>query len=508
MISRKTLGRVCGLLLLMSLFVGLTESGLDPAYEKGLQAIQWSSVYDYNRTLASDRFGGRFNADPAFREMMKWVETKFKEWNLNPISAGNGYFQHYPFPYTVVDRAEMTLFIPKGRPSGPQSGVGPPGEETEAIPEPSLEEVKLNPQTDFMPFLSSGTGDAVSAEIVFAGYGISAPDLGYDDYADLDVKGKFILCFSGTPESGEKFTAARRTVMNVAKEKGALGLLRISNPSGHPNSGNYIEGFLPAMITEDIADRLLKEKGVTAAELRQDLRLYKRPLSFPLASKISYTVESRHFPEADAYNIVGYIEGTDPALKNEVVLYGAHVDHMGRHMDILFPGADDNASGSAVVMQIAEAFSKMGRHPKRTVAFGLFSGEEYGILGSQYFAKNLPEPFHKIAVMINFDMVGEGDGARASCSPEPEELKASIEKANEVIDILGRDVRVSQPRRIGGTDHTAFAVILGCPTASFSSNGPHLGYHQPGDTIFRINPDILAEIAKVAYLAGAMFADR
>jgi len=357
--------------------------------------------------------------------------------------------------------------------------------------------------------LSTGTGNAEAAELVFAGYGLSAPELGYDDFAGLDVKGKFVLCFSGSPDpENEKFSQASKNAMKTARDKGALGFLRISNPIGHPNSGNYVDGFMPAMISEKIADSVLEEKDVTSAKLRDDLKFYKKPLGFSLGTKVRYKVESRHIEKATAYNIVGYIEGTDPKLKGEVVLYGAHVDHVGRPMGILFPGADDNASGSAVVMQIAEAFARMGRRPKRTVAFGLFSGEEFGILGSQHFAKNLPPQFKKIDVMINFDMVGEGDGARAGCSPRPEELKKCIEEADGVVKILRNPVRISEPKRIGGTDHTAFAVILSCPTASFGSNGPHLAYHLPGDTIFRVNPDMLAEIAKVAYLSGALFADR
>ena len=509
--NRKSLTLIAALATVACVLAGLGAVQLDPARRKGLETIKWSTVYDYNRTLASDRFGGRYSADASFTEAAKWVSAKFKSWGLKPLNAKDGYLQTYPLPYTLVDKAEMTLFIPekKAQPKGPGNRPpdGPPMFEPKPEPPAPLKEKKLEPITDFLPLLSTGKGEAVQAGIVFAGYGISLPEAGYDDYAGLDVKGKFVLYFSGTPEIGDKFDEARKNVPLTARDKGALGILRISDPIATP-SGTWAEGSMGSMISESVVDLMLDEKGLTVEKLKGDLRLYKRPLSFALNSKISCKIDARRFPDGKACNIVGTIEGSDPKLKDEVVLYGAHADHMGRQFGYLFPGADDNASGSAVVMQIAEAFAKMGRRPKRTVAFALFSGEEFGLIGSQYMAKNLPPQFKKIAVMINFDMVGEGDAAAAGCSPEPPELKASIEQAGAALGGLKSPIRLNQPTRLGGTDHTSFAVILKCPTAGFFSNGPHISYHKPGDTIYRINPDILADIARVAYLSGDLFADR
>ncbi len=494
----------------LCLLVGLGAAKPDQAHQKGLSVIKWSSVYDYNRTLASDRFGGRYDADPAFMEMARWAAGKYREWGLKPLNAKEGYFQSYAFPYTVVDQAEVTVYVPekKAEPSGAKNRrqmFGPPP--APAGP-PVLIEKKLEPVTDFLPFTSSGTGTVEKAEIVFVGYGLSAPELGYDDYAGVDVKGKFVLCFSGSPEPRDKFEAVRDKVVKTAAAKGALGIIRIGAPLGNPGGGNWVEGFQSVMISNEVVDQMLSEKGLTSENLLGDLQLYQKPLSFPLSSKISCKTVSRHFPDGKSCNIIGWIEGSDPKLREEVVIYGAHVDHIGRHMGLLFPGADDNASGSAVVMQIAEAFAKMGRRPKRSVAFALLSGEEYGLLGAQQLARNLPPQFKKVDVMINFDMVGEGDGAAAVCSPFPAELKKCIEQAGSSTGVLNQPVRENQPKRMGGTDHTAFAVILNCPTAAFFSNGPHLHYHLPGDKIYRINPDIMADIARVAYLSGALFADR
>ena len=479
-----------------------------PAAVKAQAAIRWQDVYDYCRNLASERFGGRYTGDEKYLAMAQWAASKFKEWGLKPISQKDGYLQAFPNPYTIVDKAELTLLIPEKKPE--DRGRGDRGEAArkEVSIGSALQEARLALEADFLPYLSTDSGSG-TVDIVFCGWGISAPDLGYDDYAGMDVKGKAVLIFPGTPDSSnERFAEVRRKVMNIAKEKGAVAVLAITNPIGHPNSGNWVQGITCAMISEKNGDALLEEKGIKSADLRRDLELYKRPLSFALKSKARYAVESRHFADGIGRNIIGFVEGSDPKLKEECVVVGAHVDHVGRIGSLLFPGADDNASGSAVVMLIGETFARMARKPRRPVVFALFGGEEFGILGSQHMAKNLPAPFKRVDLMINFDMVGEGDGARASVSSKPEGLKAYVEGANSAVKIVRGDVRTNDPQRIGGTDHTAFAVLLKCPVASFGSNGPHLSYHLSGDQVYRVNPDIMADIARVAFLTAADWADR
>jgi Zn-dependent M28 family amino/carboxypeptidase len=255
-----------------------------------------------------------------------------------------------------------------------------------------------------------------------------------------------------------------------------------------------------------VADIILAKKGITAADLRRDLQDYKRPIAFPLSAKIHFRVQSRHFPEGIGYNVVGYVEGSDPNLKKECLVYGGHLDHCGQHMGLLFPGANDNASGSAVVMEVAQAFSRLKKRPKRSVVFVLFGGEEMGLQGSTYFADHVPAPFDRVDAMFNFDMVGEGDGVGCSLSPEPEDLKLALERADERVDILSR-TRFFRGVGVRGSDFAPF-YQKGIPCISFASNGPHLAYHLSGDTIYRINPDIMADTARLAFLAGAYLADR
>jgi Zn-dependent M28 family amino/carboxypeptidase len=221
---------------------------------------------------------------------------------------------------------------------------------------------------------------------------------------------------------------------------------------------------------------------------------------------MKFTVESRHFPEGTGYNVVGYVKGSDPDLSKECLVIGGHFDHCGEHMGLLFPGANDNASGSAVVMEIGEAFSRLKKKPKRSVVFVLFGGEEMGLQGSTYFSNHIPSQFEKADSMFNFDMVGEGEGVGCGLSPEPKELKTALENADKHVNILRR-TRLFRGVGVRGSDYAPF-YQKGIPCISFASNGPHLHYHLSGDTIYRINPDIMADTAKLAFLAAFSWADR
>ncbi len=469
-----------------------------------MDAIRTDEAYAFVKALASPEFAGRLTGDPGYTAAAKWAAARFGSWGLRGLGKAEGYLQAYPSPCTVVDKAEMTVFVakPPAEPAG-RGAQAPP-----AAGQPvTYDEMKLVPEKDFLPLLYTDTA-ARTGDLVFAGWGISAPDLGYDDYAGIDVKGKFVLCFRGTPDRDPKWTVhdEHRTRMAAANARGALGIVYIySEIASNPN-GDWIAGFTPAMVSDGVADRILKETGSTAADLRKALGLYKRPISFPLRSRLKVDFVSRHDPKAVGYNVVAWIEGSDPKLRREVVVVGGHFDHTGRHMGLLFPGADDNASGSAVVMETAHAFSRLSPAPKRSVAFVLFGGEEMGLQGSSWFADHLPAPFEKVAGMLNFDMLGEGDGFWGGASAEPADFRKAIEQADAGRKML-RGLGVIREVGVRGSDYAPF-FAKGIPSASFGSNGPHLAYHQTGDTVYRINPDIMADGARLAFDAALAWADR
>lgn len=466
---------------------------LSPDVAKALNSIQPFDAYSITKHLASKEFAGRLTGHEGYTAAARWAAGRFKAWGLKPFSKEAGYLQPYPSPYVVVDQAEMTLYL---------------AEKAEGTKEPAVKEMKLQPEKDFLPLLFSDSGEH-TGDLVFAGWGISAPDLGYDDYAGIDVQGKFVLCFRGTPDPADKRYEEHdhhRYRMKTAKAKGALGLVYIYDDIASNPNGEWIEGFIPAEVNTKIADLILKEKAIAAADLRKDLTTYKRPISFPLQARVQLKIEARHFPDGIGYNVVGIAAGTDPVLKKECLVIGGHFDHNGLHMGLLFPGADDNASGSAAVMEIGEAFSRLAGKPKRSVIFVLFGGEEKGLMGSEYFVEHLPPGFSKVDAMFNFDMVGEGDRAGIGYSAASPELKTLLEEADAHVKTLSGSYPI---RGVGvrGSDHAPF-FQKGIPCVSFHSNGPHLHYHQTGDTIYRINPDIMADIARLAFLAAFTRADR
>ena len=253
-------------------------------------------------------------------------------------------------------------------------------------------------------------------------------------------------------------------------------------------------------------DAILKEAGSTTADLKKALTTYKRPISFPLAARIRLAVASRHFPQAVGYNVVGFIEGSDPKLRRECVVIGGHFDHTGAHMGLLFPGADDNASGSATCMEAGKAFAAAPRKPRRSIVIALFGGEEQGLQGSTWFVDHVPGPFDRIVGMFNFDMTGEGDGLWGAVAAEPDGFRKAIEEADKSVRIV-RGLGIIRGVGVRGSDHAPF-FLKGITAATLGSNGPHLAYHQTGDTIYRINPDIMADAAKLAFLAAYAWADR
>jgi len=492
---RKPGGRVLVLVGLLAFGATLLPAAekLRPDVQKALESIRPDEAYDINRTLASPKFAGRLTGSEGYTAAAKWAAGRFKEWGLKPLSRTDGYLQPYPSPYVLVDKAEMSFLIP---------------EKKEGASEPATKEIKLQPEKEFLPLLFSDSGSH-TAEIVFAGWGICAPDLGYDDYAGLDVKEKFVLCFRGTPDGADRRFEnhdQHRVRMKTAKDKGALGIIYIYDEIASNPNGDWIEGFTPAEVSYKAADLVLKEKSTTAADLRKILTDFKKPLSFPLRAKASLTVASRNFPDGLGYNVASWVAGTDPKLKTECLVIGGHFDHNGLHMGLLFPGADDNASGSAAVMEIAEAFTKLAPKPKRSVMFVLFGGEEKGLQGSEYFAGHLPAGFAKVDTMFNFDMVGEGDHSGIGFSAGSPDLKALVEEADRYVHTLAGAYPI---RAVGvrGSDHAPF-FQRGIPVVSFHSNGPHLFYHQTGDTIYRINPDMIADVARLAFLSAWKRADR
>ena len=462
--------------------VFITTPLLPQSLEYNLEIIDGLRIYETVDRLASDEFHGRLTGHQGFNEAANWVADMFEEWGFTPVDEAHEFLLPFPVEYTLINEASMSVYL------------------VDEEKETGYREKKLRLETEFLPLLYSDSGDN-TAEVVFVGWGIHAPDIGYDDYFGVDVEGKFVMCFRGTPNTQDRrfqYHDEHRTRMQRAKDEGALGLIYIyEEPIANPN-GNWIQGFTPVKISYNIADKLLGERGFDSATLRQDLLKYNRPISFPLESKVRIQVESTHYPDGTGYNVAGYVEGSNPELRDEVIVVGAHLDHCGTHMGLLFPGANDNASGSAVVIEIARAFAENEIETARPVMFTLFGGEEMGLIGSRYLVEHFPEHFTEITNMINIDMVGTGNGVYCGFSADHTELKELVEGIDTYIQIVDsffpiRDIGVRL------SDYEPFH-IAGIPVLDILSNGPHIDIHRTGDTIYRLNPSVMENVALIGYL--------
>ena len=451
---------------------------------KAYDSIDPMQVYGYCSELASPKYAGRLTGHEGYTGASQWAAGKFKEWGLKPVSGADGYLLPFECPYTIVESASMMIMR-----------QGEDGKELAVL-------------DDFMPMLYTDGGE-VEAGFVFAGWGINAPELGYDDYAGLDVDGRFILCFRGTPdraEEGYKEHDHHRMRMETAKAMGAAGLFYIyDEPMANPN-GEVLESFICGMISAATADSILASKNLTSDGLKRSLRDEKKPDSFDLECRARFSAQVVHHPEGVGYNVAAVLEGSDPDLKDECVILGAHLDHCGEHMGMIFPGAQDNATGSAVVMEIAEAFSRLDKRPARSGVFVLFGAEEMGLLGSYDFADHAILHYDAIDAMFNFDMVGEGDGINCGVTVDPEGLRDTVMKADERVSALDRTWDIKNVG-VRSSDYAPF-FLKGAACAALFSNGPHLHYHKPGDTIYRINPDMMADAARLGFLSARMRAER
>jgi len=482
--------RLAFIWIVLAFTMALLAARLDwRAAEKKISALE---LYQWVKTLSAEPFAGRLSGHSGYTQAARWAAAKFKEWGLRPLDSKQGYLQVFPSPLTTIESAALKAEVWK----------------VEQGKEVITATLTATAMTDFFPLVFSASGEG-SAQVVFCGWGIYAPELGYDDFAGVDVKDQYVMCFRGTPDRSDRryqFHDEHRTRMKVAKEKGARGLVYIYDEINvHPN-GDFTPAFTPLMVSETFADQLFSQQKITCSQLRKDLQTYRRPISFPVQARFHYQVKTIHNPQAESYNIAGWVEGSDSRLRGEVIILGGHFDGVGTHMGFFCPAANDNASGGAMLLGVAKALAGLGKRPKRSILVVLFGGEEKGMQGSDFFAKHLPVPFKKMAAMFNFDMVGAGNDAFASIAAEPPNLKAAILQADETSKLLA-STRTMTPPGVRGGDVAPF-YYLGVPCAYFMSDGPFPDYHRPGDSIRRVNPDIMAELARLCFRAACIFADQ
>lgn len=472
---------IVGIILVSLCTKGYTQ----PAHTIDLKAFHQISSHDlldYVSELSSEKYRGRLSGSPGYEAAARWVAGLLQEWRVHPGANDGSYFQAFSNPWTdVLHPGSVTIY-------GQNS-----------------EDILLKFPEDYYPGSNSASG-SVEGEVVYAGFGISAPELGYDDYATLDVKGKIVLIESGIPYTKNDPELAKwepysyhRYKFSRARELGAAGLLYVGLVA-NPNT-SYIDGFVYVHVSESMADELFRSTGRKFSELKQEITASMKPISMELHRKVAMTASTRHYPEARSCNVIGIIPGSDPVLKDEAIILGAHLDGVGSPGK-LFPGALDNGSGVADVLGLAKALSVSEVKPGRTIIIVFFGGEECGLYGSREYVANPVWAQDKTLMMVNLDMVGNGTGFHVGGGLSFPGIMKHFEEANS--KYLHRDMRSSAVRTSYGRPRTDGAVFekAGYPTLSLWTTGSvkTVYYHQPLDNIEGLTPEIMEDAAKLLYV--------
>jgi hypothetical protein len=449
-------------------------------------AISSHTLIDYVSELTSDKYSGRLSGSPGYEAAARWVAGKLQEAGLKPGVGDTSWFQWFPNTWTEVLNPGGVTLIPGKELSGHAK-------------------IRLSFPEDFYPGSNSASGH-VSGEIVYAGFGISAPELNYDDYSGIDVKGKIVLMESGVPylksdsilKKWEPYSYHRYKFQR-AKELGAKGLLYV-DLIANPNT-SWLDGFVYAHISRVMAQNCLNGTDKKFGDLKNQITRTMQPYSFPTKMKATIRASTRHYPETRACNVIGIVEGSDPELKKEAILVGAHLDHVG-HPGALFPGALDNASGSADILAAALAMAKSTIKPKRSVLFIFFGGEECGLFGSTKYADEPVWAKEKVLFMINLDMVGNGTGFHLQGGKSWPQYLTSFEEASNAL--IHRSLLSSGMGQGYGRPRTDSAVLqmAGYKTMNLWTTGTvkPVYYHQPPDNVDALTPEIMEDAAKLLYL--------
>jgi len=446
-------------------------------------------LLDQVKTLAAPEMEGRASGSPGAERAARHLAAEFQRLGLRPGGDGGTWLQ--------------TFTVPTGIRLGDVNAL--------SVPAPAPRALALG--RDFAPLPVSAEGRQ-EAELVFAGYGITAPSLNWDDYAGLEVRGRIVLVLEREPRRSDPagpfrrpdayhYTERSHKLIN-AREHGALGVLLVAVAPGEalPALTGHAQstGILTAAVTPAVGDALLAPAGVSVAAAAAAIDAGPAPRSFALPGARVALQVSLVRERGRTANVVGILPGRDARLKDEAVVIGAHYDHLGRGgegslapdaVGAVHPGADDNASGVAAVLGLARAFAAAGGAP-RTLVFVAFSGEEMGLLGSAHYVRRPAHPLERTVLMLNLDMVGR--------LRERTLYVGGVDSAaglRELVQAQAGGLTLSlRGDPFGPSDHSSF-YAAGRPVV-FLFTGAHADYHRPGDTWDKIDAAGLAEVTGFA----------
>jgi len=470
------------IILCLTIILGACNTAKSPE-------ITSEELLGHIKYLSSDRLEGRMTGSEGDSLAAEYIRDDLSANGLVPLS-GDG-FQRFKITSRIIQGKENSFAV---------NGID------------------YSPDEDFMP-LAFSSNSGLESEVVFAGYGFNINDdsIKWNDYNSLDVKGKWVMILRADPETENTMSlfipySNDRDKALIAKDMGAAGVIMVSGSVFDPQDtfeSLSSEGFsvdLPVFrIKRELADIILSESNTTINALEKKLNDTRKPFCFNTKVIVKGNAEIER-EMANTRNVVMVLTGEDDQLKNEYLIIGAHFDHLGmggpgsssRAVDTIgvHHGADDNASGVALMLEVAEKFARTNGSHKRSIICIAFSGEELGLLGSKYFAENPGIDLSKVNAMINLDMVGrlkETNILQVSGVGTAEGFKDVIYSASDTTIIK---LTLSN-EGYGPSDHSSF-YGKNIPVL-FYSTGAHLDYHTPNDTYDLINYDGIVSISSFIY---------
>lgn len=493
--------------------------------KEGLASINKEDLKAHMEFFSSDLLHGRETGTEANDIAALYLKTNIMRLGLKPGSSD--YYQHMPLVYYKNSMEKSYLKLSNNR-------------EDEIYSTDSIMLLSVSKRTM-----------AAEGKIVFAGYGYKDENSAYNDMEGVDLKDKIVLFMSRTPEmvrSGEGATSitfqSEESKIGNLFSSGAKALLLVFDPShsiqdpyqsilsdlmqggqisAREDSLNSIP-FILAVIKPNTANNLLRPAGRTLMQLQEEIIASGQPGSFEIPDhsvSLKAAVESHEF---DGKNVIGFIEGSDPVLKNEYIVYTAHFDHAGINTKgEVFNGADDNASGSIGLLETAKAFMRLKKRPSRSIVFIWVNGEEKGLVGSEYYVNHPLFPLEKTILDINLDMIGRSKtpadtgnffGMELNVTNPGEVMMYTRHESSELMKIISRSAEKTGIKvknmgdniEAGGSDHESFWA-KDVPAVLFHT-GIHADLHQKTDDATKIDYDKMEQVTKLAFQIGYQVANQ
>lgn len=439
----------------------------------------------YVKKLSSEDYAGRLTGTPEYRACARWVASLFEKWGLQPAGEENTFLQSYPNPYTIV-------FVGGELSHGYKS-------------QDRWRKKKYLYEEEYYPGSQSGNGK-LTAEVVYVCYGITAQELEYDDYKRVNVRDKIVLLEPEVPvlptENPELYKewkpyANYQYKIKMAVAHGAKGML-INRLKVNPDI-DYVHGFMTAQVGKTVVDHVFAGTGQTHSKVISKIKETLKPQSFRSGKTFTISNFTEHHKNGTGFNVLGFIEGTDPMLKDEAIIIGANIDHVGFCYEVM-PGANNNASGAAVMLGLAEALAQNPVKPKRSVLFLGLGSKEQGHRGSQAYLKKPAFPRTKTVAFFNLNMVGCGERIEALAAPNSPVLWDYIAEANKNSVNLPLD---PLPFANIGRPKLDAAIFLNkkIPSIIFRATGAPTYPYTTKDTPETLTPQTMSDLAKILYRA-------